>query len=155
MVLVIACNLVKSNEPSRNCTCMVKPPALPMPWIGGGGSTLILRFQDLVELAVELGEERQQLLVLAARTPIFQDDVQDTAAGQRSVVVERGDARDREHRVDAGDLARDRGSSIERSIGALERGTIGQLHGRKQIALILDRQKSGRQHATGRSRRRR
>ncbi len=31
MAFVMAWSLEKSNEPSRNCTCMVKPPALPIP----------------------------------------------------------------------------------------------------------------------------
>ena len=34
-----ALQLGESKLPSRSSTCMVKPPALPMPWIGGGGST--------------------------------------------------------------------------------------------------------------------
>src|SRR2546430_5548862 len=38
---VIACNLLKSELPSRSWTCIAKPAALPIPWIGGGGDTRI------------------------------------------------------------------------------------------------------------------
>ena len=38
-VRVMRSSLVKSLLPSRSSTIMVKPLALPMPWIGGGIST--------------------------------------------------------------------------------------------------------------------
>ena len=41
MAPAIACNLLKSELPSRSWTCIAKPAALPMPWIGGGGTTRI------------------------------------------------------------------------------------------------------------------
>ncbi|MGY4349327.1 hypothetical protein ACVWXM_005820 [Bradyrhizobium sp. GM7.3] len=38
---VMAWSLAKSLLPSRSSTCIEKPAALPMPWIGGGGSTSV------------------------------------------------------------------------------------------------------------------
>src|SRR5262249_8289124 len=38
-VFVVVCSLVRSKLPSRSSSCMAKPAALPMPWIGGGGNT--------------------------------------------------------------------------------------------------------------------
>ncbi|MGY3469614.1 hypothetical protein ACVW0I_006485 [Bradyrhizobium sp. LM6.11] len=37
----MAWSLPKSLLPSRSSTCIEKPAALPMPWIGGGGSTSV------------------------------------------------------------------------------------------------------------------
>lgn len=39
MVSTMPPSLAKSKLLSRISTCMVKPAAKPMPWIGGGGST--------------------------------------------------------------------------------------------------------------------
>ena len=42
MALTELSSFPRSKLPSRSSICMVKPPALPMPWIGGGGSTRTL-----------------------------------------------------------------------------------------------------------------
>ena len=86
--------------------------------------------------------ERAQLLALLPRSaPVVEDDVGDAGIGERGVVVERRDAGD-------GDdlLARPASpwrcasTSVQRLLGALERGAVGKLHARQQVALVLDRQ---------------
>ena len=84
-----------------------------------------LGFHDLVELAIERREERPQLLVLATRIPVFQDDVDDAGIGERGIVVERGDARDGERRFDAWRLAGDLGHALQGVVGAFERSAVG------------------------------
>ena len=54
-----------------------------------------------------------------------------------------------------GVLLRDLGDLVERLLGALERGAVGQLHGGDQIALVLDRQEAGRHAREAVDRRRR
>ena len=46
--------------------------------------------------------------------------------------------------LDARRLARNLGGALQRSVGAFERRAVRQLHGREQIALVLDRQEPGR-----------
>src|SRR6202011_3554204 len=47
---------------------------------------------------------------------------------------------------DTGRLAGQFADLIQHALGAVERGAVGQLHGREQIALVLDRDKT-RRHA--------
>ena len=68
---------------------MVKPAAMPMPWIGGGGSTRTVASSIGAIAAIEAGEHRQQALRLAAHAPVLEDDVGDAGIGERGVVVER------------------------------------------------------------------
>ena len=72
---------------------MVKPAALPMPWIGGGGSTRSAPPRSSPAL-VQADEQRAQILALAALAPVLEDDVGDAGIGERGVVVERRDAGD-------------------------------------------------------------
>lgn len=62
----------------------------------------------------------------------------------RCVVVERGDARDGDHLIDARRLARDLSDLLEHLLGALQRRPVGKPNGGQKVALALDGEKAGR-----------
>ena len=105
------------------------------------------RLLDRGEVAIELLEQRAQVLALAALAPILEHDIGDAGIGQRRIVVERGDAGDPGHVGDRGILAGDLADLIEHALGAHERGAVRQLHRHQDIALVLDREEAGR-HAS-------
>ena len=120
---------------------MVKPPALPMPWIGGGGITVVAASSTCASnFAVKVREQRDQILALGflAHRPVVQHHVGNAGAGQRRVIVEDGDAADRDHVHDAGRCLGDVGDLRQDPIGALERCAVGHLHVDHQVALVLD-----------------
>ena len=49
------------------------------------------RREHVVDRAVELLEQRTQILALAALAPVLEHDIGDAGIGQRRIVVERGD----------------------------------------------------------------
>ena len=99
---------------------------------------------DHGQLLVQSDEQRPQILALAARAPLFQDQVGDARIGEAGGIVERGDAGNGDDLIDARRLAGDFADPGQHALGTVERRAIRQLHGDQQIALVLDRNEAGR-----------
>ena len=95
------------------------------------------------KLVVQSVDQRAQILAGAARIPVFQDDIADAGIGEARAVVECRDAGNGDDLRNARGLACNLGYLVEHLLGAVERGTVGQLHRRDQIALVFDRQETG------------
>ena len=102
------------------------------------------RLLDDGQLLVQSDEQRPQILALAARAPLFQDQIGDAGIGEAGRIVERGDAGNGDDLIDARGLAGYLADLGQHTLGTLKRRAIGQLHGDQQIALILDRNEAGR-----------
>ena len=102
---VIACSLPRSKLLSRSSICIVKPAALPMPWIGGGGSTRMRASSIAAILSFSAVEQRAQILALAALAPVLEHDVGDAGIGKAALLSSARNARDGDDCVDAGRLA--------------------------------------------------
>src|SRR5580704_13185091 len=137
--LVMACSLPKSELPSRSSTCMAKPAALPMPWIGGGGITRIRACWIAPSFWFNPTTSERR----SSRAPVLQDQIGDAGIGKARTAVERRDAGDADHLFDPGRLAGQLADLVQHALGAVERGAVRQLHRRQQIALVLDRDKAG------------
>ena len=99
---------------------------------------------DLAERVVELLEQREQVLALAALAPVFEDDVGNAGAGQRGAVVERRHPGNVDDLGNAWHRPHDLVDLVQGLLCAFERRAFGQLHERDHVALILDRQEPGR-----------
>ena len=140
----MACSLSKSELPSRSWTCMAKPAALPMPWIGGGGITSIRASRITAIFSFNPTNSERRSSPWPALAPFFQDQIGDAGIGEARRVVERRDAGDGDHLLDARGTCRRFPDLIDHVLGAVERRAIGQLRGDQQIALVLDRNEAGR-----------
>ena len=102
------------------------------------------RLLDRRHFLVQPDDQRTQILARPARAPVLEDQIGHAGIGEARAVVERRDAGDADHLRHAGRLAGDFADLIEHLLGAVERSAVRQLHGRQQVALILDREKAGR-----------
>ena len=87
---------------------MEKPPTLPMPWIGGGGSAKAKACGTPCSAPIEAPEDRPDVLawLFQTRVPILQDDEGDAGVGEAVARLSRiGYAADSHYVLDAGDLA--------------------------------------------------
>jgi len=130
--------------PSRNSTCIAKARGVADALNGRRRQHQRPRLQERADLLVQSDHQRAQILAGAARVPVLQDDIGDAGIGEAGAVVECGDAGDGDDLGDARRLADDLADFVEHLLGAVERGAIGQLHGGDQVALVLDRQETGR-----------
>ena len=114
--------------------------------MGGGRTANANPFEDALQGAVQPAVDRSEILALRLQplVPVLEDDEGDAGVGEARPVVEDGDAADRDHVLDAGDLAGDPLDLLQHPIGSLLRGAVGQLRGDDQIALVLVRQERGR-----------
>ena len=125
---------------------MVKPLALPMPWIGGGTSTKPVASGMLVQRGLQVrGRWRAGPRPVPRSRPVLQHHIDRAGGGERGVVVQRRDAGDLDRLVHAGRGARDRRGLRQHRIGAFQRRAVRQLQAEHQVALILDRNERGGQ----------
>ena len=82
---------------------------------------------------------------LTTLVPRLQNDKADAGIGEVGEIVERRQARYRNHSVYARRVKRDLGRLVERCRRAAERGAVGQLRCDHQITLVFVRNESGRQ----------
>ncbi len=101
------------------------------------------RLLDRPHLLVQPDDQRPQILAGPARAPVLQNEIGNAGIGKARTGVERRDAGDRDHLFDTARLAGQLADLTQHALGTVERGTVGQLHGREQIALVLDRDKAG------------
>ena len=137
-----------SKLPPSSSTCIWKPPAWPMPWIGGGASTIAAPSGQIVELALNMFEDRQEILALGlfAIGIGFEDHIFDAGIGERRRYCrERIGRRSRSHSPRP---ASPRRSLSPRSSAAVVRPSAapsGNCDGDHRIALILIGNEGGRQ----------
>ncbi len=102
------------------------------------------RLLDHRQFFVQPDKQRAQVLARAACAPLLQDQIGDTGIGKTGRAVERRYAGNGDDLIDARRLAGYFADPVEHALGTVQRRAVGQLHGDQQIALVLDRNKTGR-----------
>ena len=128
----------------RSWSCILKPPALPMPRIGGGGSAMMKASWMLCRLpnrvADDLARRLAGLQPLVERLEPGEDHAGIAGVGEGRA----GEAGEGDRIVDARRLLDDLRRLLDHRVGARQRGAVGQLDDDDRIALVERRDEAAR-----------